>query len=171
MKDIKLYNVIFPIWLLLFFPPVIFITIFGNFLIDSLVIAAVFYMLKMSNYQMSLKSFYKSSIIKVWLFGFIADIIGAGILFGIGITGDSLGLPYEITSAVNFDPFDHPAALAIIVFAMLISGLFIFIFNYYFSFARQIEDKKLRFKTALMVAVITIPWTFLLPTRWFYKGF
>ncbi len=156
---------------MLFFPSVIFITLFGNFVIDSLVIIAVFTMYKMAVHQIELKSFYKRSIIKVWLFGFAADLIGAIILFVMGITGDSIGLPYEVTSAVNFDPFSHPAGLAIVIFAMLISGLFIFIFNYYFTFVRLIEDKRLRFKAALTIAVITIPWTFLLPTRWLYNSF
>lgn len=40
MKQVKLYNVIFPIWLLLIFPPVALIALAGNFIIDSLVIAA-----------------------------------------------------------------------------------------------------------------------------------
>lgn len=171
MKEIKLYNVIFPVWFLLFFPPVIFITLFGNLIIDSLVVIAAFTMFRMTAHQISLKSFYKRSIIKVWLFGFAADLIGAAILFVTGITGDQLGLPHEVTSAVNFDPFSHPAGLAVVIIAMLISGLYIFIFNYYLTFVRLIEDKGLRFKTALTIAVITIPWTFLLPTRWFYNGF
>ena len=36
-----------------------------------------------------------------------------------------------------------------IVCSMLISGAFIFIFNYYITFAKQVEDKKLRLKVAL----------------------
>ncbi len=31
MKDVKLYNLIFPIWILYFFPPVILISLFGNY--------------------------------------------------------------------------------------------------------------------------------------------
>ena len=59
----------------------------------------------------------------------------------------------------------------IIVFSMLISAAFILFFNYKFTYAKQIEDRRLRFKVALTIAIITIPWTFLLPTKWFYKGF
>jgi len=168
MKEIKLYNVIFPIWFLLFFPPVILITIAGNFVIDSIVIIACFFMFKLSQTQENLKSFYKKSILKVWGFGFLADIIGAAILFTLGILGDYFGLPNDLIAGINYDPFSHPLAVAIIVFSMLVSGVLIFIFNYYFVFKKQIEDKKLRFKVALTIAVITIPWTFLLPTKWFY---
>jgi hypothetical protein len=168
MKEIKFYNVLFPIWLILFFPPVIFITLFGNFIIDSLVVFAAFKIYRMTAHQIEFGSYYKKSVIKVWLFGFAADLIGAVILFLTGIAGDPLNLPYEVTAAINYDPFSHPAGLAVVIFAMLISGLFIFIFNYFFTFARLIEDIKLRFKTAMTIAVATIPWTFLLPTKWFY---
>ncbi len=42
-KQIRLYNVIFPIWVLMFYPnpPVILITLFGNLAVDALVMAAV----------------------------------------------------------------------------------------------------------------------------------
>ena len=46
MKDDKLYNIIFPVWLFLFFPPVILITLAGNFIIDSLVVIAGYFLFK-----------------------------------------------------------------------------------------------------------------------------
>lgn len=171
MKYIKLYNVIFPIWFLLFFPPVIFITLIGNFLIDSLVLIACFFLFKLTIKQKNLKEFYKSSILKVWIFGFLADILGAAILFLLGILGDSLGLPSELITGINYDPFSNPAAVAVIVFAMLISAALIFMFNFALTFKKQIEEEKLRFKVAITIAIVTIPWTFLLPTKWFYHGF
>jgi hypothetical protein len=170
MKEIKLYNVIFPIWFLLFFPPVIFITLIGNYVIDSVILLLCFYAFKLSQDQVNLKTFYKKNILKVWLFGFLADIIGAAILFALGIWGDYLGVSNEIMSGINYDPFSQPLAVVIIVCSMLISGAFIFIFNYYITFAKQFEDRKLRFKLALTIAIITIPWTFLLPTKLFYHG-
>ena len=65
MKYIKLNNVIFPIWFLLFFPPVIFITLIGNFVIDSIVLIACFFIFKLADIQKSLNEFYKESILKV----------------------------------------------------------------------------------------------------------
>ena len=170
MKRIKIYNIIFPVWLLLFFPPIIFITLAGNFIIDSVVIIACFFIFKLSQFQKSLKPFYNESILKVWGFGFLADIVGAAILFLLGILGDYFGLPNDLIAGINYDPFAHPLAVAIIVFSMLVSGVLIFIFNYNFVFKKQIEDKKSRFKLALTIAIITMPWTFLLPTKWFYYG-
>lgn len=171
MKHIKLYNVIFPVWLLLFFPPVILLTLAGNFIIDSLVIAACYYAFKLAKAQGTFKQFYRSSIIKVWLFGFLADFIGAILLFVSSILGDMWGIPYEIYSAVSYDPFGHPVAAVIIIFAMLVSAFLIFLFNYRMIFNKLIEDGKTRLKIALTIAVVTMPWTFLLPTKWFYGGF
>lgn len=168
MKEVKLYNIIFPIWLLIFFPPIIFITLAGNFVIDSLVILACVSIFKLAINSEERKSFYKNSIIKVWLFGFLADIIGAAILFILGILGEYFGLSYELVSAIDFDPFSNPLAVMVIVFAMLVSALFIFLFNYKITFRELIKDNSVRFKVALTIAIVTMPWTFLLPTKWFY---
>lgn len=168
MKEVKLYNIIFPIWLLIFFPPIIFITLAGNFVIDSLVILACVSIFKLAINSEERKSFYKNSIIKVWLFGFLADIIGAAILFILGILGEYFGLSYELVSAIDFDPFSNPLAVMIIVFAMLVSALFIFLYNYKITFRELIKDNSVRFKVALTIAIVTMPWTFLLPTKWFY---
>ena len=168
MKEVKLYNIIFPIWLLIFFPPIIFITLAGNFVIDSLVILACVSIFKLAINSEERKSFYKNSIIKVWLFGFLADIIGAAILFILGIWGEYFGLSYELVSAIDFDPFSNPLAVMVIVFAMLVSALFIFLFNYKITFRELIKDNSVRFKVALTIAIVTMPWTFLLPTKWFY---
>ncbi|HHT62756.1 MAG TPA: hypothetical protein GXZ75_03590 [Clostridia bacterium] len=168
MKDTKLYNVIFPIWFLLFFPPVILITLAGNFVIDTLVIIACFYIFKLADTQKSLQEFYKKSILKVWLFGFLADIAGASILFIFGILGDSLGLSGEIIAGINYDPFSNFVAVLIIICAMLVSAALIFVLNYRLTFSKQIKDERLRLKVAIAIAVTTLPWTFLLPTKWFY---
>ncbi|GFN35764.1 hypothetical protein [Tepidimicrobium xylanilyticum] len=168
MKDIRLNNIIFPIWLLLFFPPVIFITLIGNYIIDSLVILACFKIFKLADFHYSMTSFYRKSIVKVWIFGFLADFIGAIILFILGILGDSFGLSNELLSGINYDPFSNIWAVIIILFAILMSGFFIFLFNYRITFKELIEDLSTRFKLALTIAIITMPWTFLLPTKWFY---
>lgn len=167
-KSTKLYNLIFPIWFLLFFPPVIFLTIAGNYIIDSLVLVICFSIYKIARVGLNLKSFYKQSILKVWGYGFLSDIIGASILFVLGLLGERLGLSYELTSAICYDPFSKPLAVIIILGATLVSAAFIFLFNYKYSFKNLIEDKTLRFKIALTIAIVTAPWTFLLPTKWFY---
>jgi hypothetical protein len=168
LKYIKLYNVIFPIWFLMFFPPIILVTLAGNFIIDSLVVLACYRAFKLTDTVGGFKAFYKGSIIKVWLYGFLADFAGAAILFISGTMGDYIGLPHEIISAIHYDPFGHPAATIITIFAMLVSAALIYLFNYRTVFKKRIENSKIRFKVVLTLAVVTMPWTFLLPTKWFY---
>lgn len=173
MKQVKLYNVIFPIWVIMFFPPIILITMIGNFIIDSLVVIICFYAFKLANEQRKLGSFYMHSIWKVWIFGFIADIIGAVFLFTIGLLDDFqfMNLPNDLINGIFYDPFSDPLAVLVILISILISGAFIFLFNYKLIFREQIEDQKLRLKVALTIAIVTMPWTFLVPTKWFYQGF
>jgi len=169
MKDMKVYNVIFPIWLIIFLPPVILVTLIGNFLIDSLAAAACFYAFRLADQPLELKTFYKKSIFKVWLFGFLADLIGAAVLLLIGIAGEGpLRLPDDLLEGIFYDPYSHPAALVILFACTLLSGFFIYLFNYRLTFRNLIEDQKNRFKVALALAITTMPWTFLLPTKWFY---
>lgn len=170
MRRNKLYNVIFPIWFILFFPPVIFLTLIGNFIIDSLVIVACYYLFKLINKQYNLKTFYIKNIFKVWIFGFIADIIGVSIIFLLGTWGSDFGLSYKVVNGICYDPFSNLLSVIIIVFSMLLSVVLIFIFNHKFTFKKQIEDKRLRLKVAITIAILTIPWTFIIPTKWIYHG-
>ena len=168
MKELKLYNLIFPIWFLLFLPPVILITLTGNFIIDSVVIIICFYTFKLSSINIELKSFYKNSVLKVWLFGFLADIIGAVILFIVSAFGHEIGISDKLISAVNYNPYENVFAVILIIFAMLVSSFFIYLFNYKYTFKKLIKDNLLRLKVSLTIAIVTAPWTFLLPTKWFY---
>ena len=111
---IKLYNVMFPIWMLILFP-VVWLVIFPvNFIFDSLVL-----IICMSKFGIADKwQTYKRHILKIFAFGMISDIIGAALLLvvvmlDLGLRGDEL----YITAP-----------------AMLISALLIFIFNYCITF-------------------------------------
>ena len=57
MKNIKLYNVRFPFWMLMLFPTTWLVVIPGNFVIDSLVLIAAMFAVKLA----SKKDFWKSS--------------------------------------------------------------------------------------------------------------
>lgn len=147
MRDNKLYNVLFPAWFLILFPVAWLIILPGNFIIDSLVLIISLMILKIKNK----KEIYKKNILKIFSFGIIADVIGAAYmfimvyLFEIGIMGDELYITIP---------------------GLVISGIMIFIFNYFISFRKL--DKSLRLKLAIIFAVVTSPYTFLIPTSWLY---
>lgn len=143
----KFYNVLFPFWFLLLLPQLWLIVIPGNFLIDSLVLLISLKFLKCAEK----KQFYKKHILKIFLFGMLSDLIGSAFLFittfvfELGIMGDELYLTIP---------------------AVLIAGVMIFVFNYYVTF--KALEKNERFKLALIFAIVTAPYTFLIPTSILY---
>lgn len=143
----KLNNVIFPIWMLWLFPLVWLIIIPSNFIIDSLILIISMKLLKINNK----KSFYKKHIFKIFLFGILSDIIGSLYLiimffgFNVGKMGDELYLTIP---------------------GIIVSSIMIFIFNYYITF-KKIEKKE-RMKLAVIYAIVTAPYTFLIPISYMY---
>ena len=147
---IKLYNVIFPVWMLLLLPAAWLIVLPGNFIIDSIVLLISMVMLKIEEK----KECYKEHIWKIYGFGLLSDIIGSAYMLFMefvfkGHIGGTLGDELPLTLP-----------------ALVISAVLIFVFNYYITF--KDIDKKLSFKLALIFAVVTAPYTFLIPTRWLW---
>lgn len=146
-KDIRLYNVLFPIWFLLMFPVTWLIVLPGNFLIDSLVLVLFMYAVKLDEK----KPFYKKHIWQVFGFGLLSDVIGAACLFvamyvfELGTMGDELYLTVP---------------------AVVIAAGCIFLLNYFVTFRKA--EPAIRRKLALTFAIATAPYTFLIPTAWLY---
>lgn len=146
-KDIRLYNVLFPLWMLMLVPSMWLIVLPGNFLIDSLVLVAAMFALKLGDK----KQFYKKHILKIYCFGLLSDVIGSAYMllmafgFQLGIYGDEWYLTVP---------------------AMLIAAACIFACNYYITFKHREKPVRLRF--ALTFAIVTAPYTFLIPSSWLY---
>ena len=147
-KEIRLNNVLFPIWMLLMFPASWLIVIPGNFIIDSAVLLIAMIALNLENK----KVFYKKHILKVFLFGFIADIIAAAIML-------LMFTLFEIGGGLADGPL-------LTVPGVLIASALIFVFNYFFSFNK--DEKKARLRLALILAITTAPYTFMIPSSWIY---
>ena len=145
-KEIRFYNILFPIWMLMLIPTAWIAVLPINFIVDSLVI-----LITMKAIGVKYKGkMYRKSILKVWIFGFVADMIGAGALLG----------------AMYADIF-RGDEIYLTLPAMLIAALFIFIFNYKISFKEY--DKATRLKMAINLAIFTAPYTFLIPISWIYS--
>ena len=146
-KDIKLYNVLFPFWMLLLFPQTWLIVLPGNFVIDSLVLIISMFLLKIPDK----KQYYKRHILKIYGFGMLSDIVGSAymlllvIVFQVGKMGDE---PY------------------LTIPALIISAVLIFVLNYFVTFKNT--DKALRLKLSVIFAIVTVPYTFLVPSSWLY---
>ncbi len=147
-RDIRLYNALFPLWMLLIFPLSWLVVLPGNFVIDSAVLLLSMLALKIADK----KSWYKKHILKIYLFGLLADIIGSA---------------YMILVASVFDIAVLWDEWYLTVPGLLIAAALIFVFNYFVTFRKA--EKGLRWKSALIFAVVTAPYTFLVPSRWLYN--
>ena len=172
-KPATLYNVIFPVWLLILFPTVWIVVLPANFLIDSLVLLLIFHVLKLSDR----KNLYAQTILKVWGFGFLADIIGAIVLLLLSFLESSLSnagntsrwLYENITGPLGYNPFKSVYALIVMLLVIAGVGALIYLLNYKVSFKRWPVEDMQRKKAALMMAIITAPYTMLIPASWLYR--
>ena len=147
MKDVKLYNVLFPVWFLMMIPLTWVVVLPGNFLIDSLVLVIFMHCVKMENK----KKFYWRHIFVVFLFGLLSDVVGAAWMF---------------VTAYIFEWGIYGDELYLTIPAVLISAGCIFLLNYFVTFRKS--EKTLRRKLALTYAIATAPYTFLIPSSWVY---
>lgn len=173
-KDIKLYNMILPPFMLFMFSPVLWmLSLAGNFVIDSVVLLIITLVI----FKEFDSGFFRKVILKVWLLGFLADFVGVFYLTAIAFLTSS-EYPYSdsilnhilggIYSAVNGSHFDSIWGVLFIVSGMLVASACIFIFDYFISFKNTGLSKKQRVISSLVFAVVTSPYTFLLPKELFY---
>ena len=146
-KDVRLYNVLFPFWMLMLFPTVWLIVLPSNFLIDSLVLFIALRWLGIDEKKL----WYKRHILKIFTFGMLSDLVGAA---------------YMLLMMMRFDVGNMGDELYLTLPAILLAATLIFLSNYYITF-RKVE-KPLRLKLALTFAIVTAPYTFLVPSSWLY---
>ena len=178
-KNTKLYNMIIPIWMAFIYPWMWIIMLPLNYIIDSLVFYITMKVLKLKQKKL----IYKISILKIWIFGFISDFIGAVILFIPLIINNAFnldvryktGLFYAIMDKlmeVTLNPFDNIYAFILTTIAVLVSALFIYWFNCNFTLKKAVENNYIndieKRKIALSIAIFTAPYLFYLPTILFF---
>ena len=125
-KPIRLYNVFFPLWIILMFPlcwPIVGVV---NFLFDSLVLLISLIFIRMPEKD----GFYGRYIWKVWGFGFLSDILGALGMYLIML----LLSPFPI-SVVGDE-------LYLTVSGLIISAVLIFVFNYFINSIKHENNRQ-----------------------------
>jgi len=162
----KLYNVIFPIWLILIIPPIVLLVIPSNFIIDSLVLILSFKILKLNDWFDK----YKKSILKVWIIGFLVDILGSLLLLATQFMGNNQFLYDNLVYPLVWNPFESIVALIYILIVVVICAFLIYIINYKFSFKKTDIEEKNKKMISIILALITAPYLFFLPTSYFYTN-
>ena len=169
-NSIKLYNVIFPIWLLWLIPITWLVVLPANFFIDLLVVVLTMKYLKVPDIKMNAKSV----IFKVWIFGFIADFIGTASM----VMSKLIDFNYKtqhgkwwytnIANAVCYNPFESVFSVLWVTVCVIITAFLIYLFNYKFCLNKLNLLDEQKKKIALSLAIFTAPYLFYLPTAWFY---
>ena len=165
-KQVRLYNVIFPIWVLMFWPnpPVILITLFGNLAIDALVLYLALRALKVPDRGGVMKKAWW----RVWRNGFLADIIGAawlalGLFGAMALDAKGASWVYNFGIAMTLNPFRHPLALVWTAVGAAIAGVCIYFFDKRALKKCEDLDDHQRHTAALVMAIVTAPWLFFIP--------
>lgn len=154
-RDLKLYNVMFPIWMFLFLPTIVWLIILPvNFAVDSLVVLLVLGRLGLA----PRKEIWKQSIIRVWLFGFLSDFIGAALTMLLLVVFDNWG---HVT-------LEMPYGQLLVLPGIALAGVFIYLLNRHFSFKNcYLADDAVK-KLSLALALFTAPYAMLWPIEWMY---
>ena len=156
-KEVRLYNVFFPLWfLVLFWPllvpslPVFLLLLPINFAFDSLVLAVTAKRLCLEHKA----RLWKRSILPVWLLGFLCDFLGAGL---VGL------LIYLIEGGLSGDSLFFPAATLYALPGVVLSGVLIYTLNRFLSFRKSGLEKGQLHKLCLSLAVFTAPYLMMIP--------
>lgn len=158
-QQMKLYNVLFPVWLLWLFPQVLLIVLPGNLAIDCLVLFCALSALKHTQKGAVLKQLWW----KFWLLGFAADLIGSVWLF-LGLYLMELPLLDRIVSYVNIlRPFSHPIAFLFTLSGVAIAGVCIYLFDKRAMKKCGLLTDREKHIIALAMAIATAPWLFFWP--------
>ncbi|MBS6395565.1 MAG: hypothetical protein KH452_00225 [Clostridiales bacterium] len=170
-KEIKLYNVMFPIWFLWLFPETWIFVLPANFFIDLLVLVLVMKHLNITDIRRRAGK----SILRVWLLGFAADFVGGFFMLLASLMeydqNTALGnwLYENLTNSVMFNPFENIAAFLWVTVCTLLSGALIYLFNVKFCLRKAELSEEHRRKVALAMAVFTAPYLFYFPSILLYR--
>ena len=169
-RETRLYNVMFPLWFLLFFPAAWLVVLPANFLIDLLVLFLVFKLGKMPDIGKNLRS----AILKTWLLGFAADLVGGGAMFLGALAGEFLPSPvrqwvyHNVTEAVMLNPFSSVGGFLWTAGCTALAGFLIYLFNRKIALKNAALSDAQKKKATCWLAVRNAPYLFFLPTTLLY---
>ena len=167
-SDNIVYNILMPIWLLIFFPSWLWLLLIpANYLIDRIV-------LKWSLGDMPEKGlFCRKHNWKICLAGFASDFAGAILLFALnqlmfGMNDDVNSFISKAADGLMFNPFSNVLSLIIVIAAIAISAVCIYKLDKSILIKAGLDIDQAK-KSAIRLAIITAPYVYLIPSEWFYN--
>lgn len=160
MKPRRLYNVLFPIWLIWLFPPILALVVPANLAVDCLVLLLALAVLKHRDKKEVLKALWW----KVWLLGFGADLVGCGWMYlGLRLALVMPGPWGEAGFFLAYAPFQNPVSLLWTLAGVALAGGCIWWFDRLVMGRCPLLSRRQAARLALVMAVVTAPWLFFLP--------
>ena len=167
-SDNKVYNLLLPIWLLIFFPSWLWLLLIpANYLIDRLVLG-------WSLGDMPEKGlFCRNHNWKICLAGFASDFAGAILLFALnqlmfGMNDDVNSFISKAADGLMFNPFSNVLSFIIVIAAIAISAVCIYKLDKSILIKAGLDIDQAK-NSATRLAVITAPYVYLIPSEWFYS--
>ena len=125
-KSVKLNNLFFPLWLIVWFTPAAWLMALPvNFLIDS---AVIIISMKLMGITETGKS-YRKSILRTWLLGFAADFTGTLLLFIFCLIDSGSKWFNSVQNGVFLNPFNNIFSFLTVAVCCAVSAVCIYIFN------------------------------------------
>ena len=167
-SDNKVYNLLLPIWLLIFFPSWLWLLLIPpNYLIDRIV-------LMWSLGDMPEKGlFCRNHNWKICLAGFASDYAGAILLFALnqlmfGMNDDVNSFISKAADGLMLNPFSNVLSLVIVIAAIVLSAVCIYKLDKSILTKAGLDIDQAK-KSAIRLAIITAPYVYLIPSEWFYN--
>lgn len=164
-KSIKLYNLILPIWLIIWWPsPLWLVLIPINYLIDTFVL---YFLMKKTNVESYKERTFKLSW-KICIAGFLADFVGSLFLFILEEISGQFKIDWVISGTMN--PFSSIGGFLLTCIAVFIAGFCIYQFDkWVLKRTHYLDNNKVHLIAAWM-AIITSPYFFFIPYYFFNRG-
>lgn len=171
-SEVKLYNILLPIWLLFLWPsPLWLILIPANYILDRIV-------LRWSLGDMPEKGlFCRKNTWKICIAGFASDLVGAGFLLGIFLIftvvedgGSAAELIDKLGYGIGFNPFSNIGAFVIIAISVAIAGALIYFLDRKILTKAGLDAEQAR-RSALRLALITAPYLYFVPSELLYNNY
>ncbi|RYM02899.1 hypothetical protein EWH99_10310 [Sporolactobacillus sp. THM7-7] len=154
-RDLTVYNIIFPIFMFYISPTFFGLAAAFNLIIDALVLFAF---LRFFNIKLKRRI---PLLMQLWGIGLLADVLGSFVLLLAAVGGKWLPIPVIDEYAI----YSSPLSILTFCVAILISAQLIYWLDLKVLKRRLTVNQSRRI--ALVFAIVTAPYTFLIPTVWF----
>ena len=156
----KLYNVLFPIWVLIFLPPILFLFLLGN----GLLIFLLFTVFKKIEKKQNLKNVW----IRLLLASSASYIFMVLLLLIPQLLGEHSFIYEHFAYPLSTNPWQDSFAIIYLIVSFLISLILFCLMIYYFILKNIDLTTKRKKLYTLLFAIFSAPYLFFLPSTWFY---